>query len=669
MAFRNRNRRLPEPPEAPVPGGSCQELNFLIARLKARIEYAKEDYQKKLEQDALAAANPTSPFLGRFLRRQATEKPETIEKGSIEFSQFIEDPDGMVEDLRRISELAVIGENLVSALAKKREGLHGTWKKNDELQDYSLLEKEVEEASRDERLQLFDIFFESKVLEMVVNLLTGQALSLDPPKKKANDAESRVGELSGDDTEDDVSRDSPRRMSRQDSTDDAIVLLPSIKIATQAIQSICILIQNVSRATSLYVILSNNHINSLVNLDLDKYETAERARQKSMTKDGELTFTFKSPELGEFTTHFIAFLKSLALRMNGETLQFYLTYPTEVKGGSVTTASHFEKDEESPDDEEGSMAENSGQPTTYTVEFPLYDRALDFCAAHHDSFVRVTALNICLNTLRLTTVIGGQDSLTMDKDEPKVLTGDRNAQREKKSPTGVLHSIVLPFRERLAIAQHACSPTRVEKLVAPMFSKLAERWNAMQEAIKEIDAHSARGETDSTKVGIAKEKVKKQRLLRGFREQSDNFQDEILLLEDVFKVGLTVLNEQVIEMMLATFVYPLLLQPLLLYYQRFDSTVDRSQSSDDRHPFNGFGGDFSHADSALAVVRKLVGNYCLFILLVVALTFSCRWPVQRKPRYSPWRVFSIPVQTNHCFDCCTPRYFTRCLPTPTVFPQ
>jgi hypothetical protein len=36
----------------------------------------------------------------------------------------------------------------------------------------------------------------------------------------------------------------------------------------------------------------------------------------------------------------------------------------------------------------------------------------------------------------------------------------------------------------------------------------------------------------------------------------------------VLKVGLTSLNEQAIEMMIATFVYPLLLQPLLLYFQR-----------------------------------------------------------------------------------------------------
>ena len=42
------------------------------------------------------------------------------------------------------------------------------------------------------------------------------------------------------------------------------------------------------------------------------------------------------------------------------------------------------------------------------------------------------------------------------------------------------------------------------------------------------------------------------------------------------KVGLTSLNEQAIEMMMATFVYPLLLQPLLMYMQLLPSTDDSS---------------------------------------------------------------------------------------------
>ncbi len=41
-------------------------------------------------------------------------------------------------------------------------------------------------------------------------------------------------------------------------------------------------------------------------------------------------------------------------------------------------------------------------------------------------------------------------------------------------------------------------------------------------------------------------------------------QDELLLLNDLLKVGLISLNGQTIEMILATFVYPMLLQPLLL---------------------------------------------------------------------------------------------------------
>lgn len=44
----------------------------------------------------------------------------------------------------------------------------------------------------------------------------------------------------------------------------------------------------------------------------------------------------------------------------------------------------------------------------------------------------------------------------------------------------------------------------------------------------------------------------------------------------VLKVGLTSLNEQAIEMMMATFVYPLLLQPLLMYVQTVPSTDDSS---------------------------------------------------------------------------------------------
>jgi len=51
------------------------------------------------------------------------------------------------------------------------------------------------------------------------------------------------------------------------------------------------------------------------------------------------------------------------------------------------------------------------------------------------------------------------------------------------------------------------------------------------------------------------------------------------------QVGLTALNEQIIEMMFATFIYPLLLQPLLTYYASLPSEAGEAPPLHD--PFNG----------------------------------------------------------------------------------
>ena len=105
--------------------------------------------------------------------------------------------------------------------------------------------------------------------------------------------------------------------------------------------------------------------------------------------------------------------------MNAETLQFFLTYPAdtaiegdtdyleETKDEYREESDYNDNDDERPLDEIASNSEIKDQPQvnrpvavkTIQVEFPLYERALEFCSAHHDSFVRVTAMNICLNTL------------------------------------------------------------------------------------------------------------------------------------------------------------------------------------------------------------------------------------------------------------------------------
>lgn len=64
------------------------------------------------------------------------------------------------------------------------------------------------------------------------------------------------------------------------------------------------------------------------------------------------------------------------------------------------------------------------------------------------------------------------------------------------------------------------------------------------------------------------------------------------------------LNEQMIEMMLATLVYPLLLQPLLLYYQRLTASVDEDRFSLSDHPFGGISADLSDVDKTLLQVSS-----------------------------------------------------------------
>jgi hypothetical protein len=113
------------------------------------------------------------------------------------------------------------------------------------------------------------------------------------------------------------------------------------------------------------------------------------------------------------------------------------------------------------------------------------------------------------------------------------------------SPDGVLHNAKpLPFRERLAVAQFACIPSRVEHLISPIFVKIAERWSALDEAIRSIDIskHTDESETKddvsarNERVALAKEKVRRERLIRTFKDKVAELEDELLLLDDVFRV-------------------------------------------------------------------------------------------------------------------------------------
>jgi hypothetical protein len=524
--------------------------------------------------------------------------------------------EGIIEDLRRLAELVVVGENYVTTQEKKRaktqERRMKRWNVDRDLIDGV---NTTEESDDDEDgpdapspawADLFDLFFERNALGTMVDLLTGAAFDLGDHV----DHLRQLQVCKGGNDDDPENVDPATAILDLPAAAQNKVWLPPLAIALQALQSISIFIQNVSRATSLYIILSNDHLNTLIDLSLDRYAAAESTRRAGDETQGGI---FASPEMTELTTHFVTLLKSLAMRMNAETLQFFLQYPKEGETGVPISSPHYSPKRgtngSTDDDEhakESAAAEQQGTHEALQVSFPLYQRALDFCAAHQESFVRVTAMNICLNTLRLTTieptVVG-----TSDREEEGAFGTTEAAvqsHRSLSSPDGALHTAqALPFRERLAIARHTCIPSRVERLIAPIFTKLSERWTALDEAMREIDEHT--GQTSENKgpfekVAKAKEEVRRKRSVRAFLDRAANMQDELLLLEDVFKVGLTVLNEQLIEMMLATFIYPMITQPLLNFYQRYKAKMDESRISNAQNPFGRHGADCSDLALSLA---------------------------------------------------------------------
>lgn len=446
----------------------------------------------------------------------------------------------LIELLRRTAELVIMGEKAV-AQAEVQEDQRRAHRRQHSDGKVFVPRPEISKPISASNAAMFEHFFERNALSLIVNIATGVAFSTPLENTEALD---ETDETSDDDEK------TPKKKSQKS---DDCTLLPPLPVATQAIQSVSILIQNVSRATSLYFLLSNNHINELIDLPLELYAKAERNSRDSPRRSG-------SPEIAELTTHFISFLKSLAMRMNVETLQFFLTYPSEsADDGHIAVAAssaHFrgessshhddDKEEDGPMDEVRSYRKPTppvNQPVpvqTVKVQFPLYRRALEFCAAHQDSFVRVTAMNICLNTLRLATVgpTGPESPVHQNESENTFCS----------SPDGVLHnSKPLPLKERLAIAQHVCAPTRVASLVSPVFTKLAEVWGMLEEYFREMDSieeSSSRPGSGTAlddrrrtaKVEKAREETRRKRVVSSFQDAAASVQDELLMLEDVLKV-------------------------------------------------------------------------------------------------------------------------------------
>lgn len=606
------------------------------------------DAEAKVNHTSRLNDNPTTP-------NPSQQQPRTeADASSCKFAPISKtDETEMVELLRRIAELVVLSERRAGQIlsevkdAANNNKYHhrGANSEHDDDDGDGRME-DIESSMLDEDAALpylapFELFCERNVLANIVNIVTGVAFATTSLQK-----------------------DSSATTSTTTSTNQQQQYLPPLTIATQAIQSVSILIQNVSRATSLYLLLSNNRVNDLIRLPLDLYKLAEwdglynsssasrgknsrqqQQQQKNNRKKVNL-LQFSSPEIGELTTHFVSFLKSLAMRVNAETLQFFLSFPMSIIEGSDGAGGGDDAvnaSERSNDDDDGNKVyhEKEGgdetgddigrvdeetideaaaavdpaasespsfpslpvekanqsptehrQPSSYmeqrqNVDFPLYSRALEFCSSEQDSFVRVTAMNVCMNIIRLATVEQQSCGDNGDTDN------DDESAHSNEVPTGALHeAITLPLQDRIAIAQYACHPRRVSDLISPLCSRLTSQFGQVEGAVRAleelnnatiIDNENIRSKSNKSTTPQRNKATKrdetKDRLINHIRDLIANVQDELLLLDDLLEVGLISLNEQAIEMMLATFVYPMLLQPLLLPLHRFSSSKNGSASA------------------------------------------------------------------------------------------
>eukprot|EP00956_Cyclotella_meneghiniana_P013044 scaffold18638_cov35-Cyclotella_meneghiniana.AAC.4 len=576
----------------------------------------------------------------------------------------------MVELIRRVAELVVLSERMAGQIL---EGERGSSNNNnnssssrggDDDKDDGEREEEDEKTNSSEDampyLALFDLFCERNALANIVNVVTGVAFA---PKEEqqsrtnsSNSLDKAVQQLNP------ISSGAAATAAAAATTTTTHIphILPPLTIATQAIQSVSILIQNVSRATSLYFLLSNNRVNDLIGLPIHLYKRAEMnhthylrfARRGSrrptsyvglpppVLPTSQSLMNYASNEIGELTTHFVSFLKSLAMRVNAETLQFFLTYP--IVHDSRTTATAQQQTEENAEevdsnrplvsggdnesdveeytadeketlsendradstddvdtmstqlmsklirlesesdqsksednsksvkadaicpDNDASMtgaASNSADPTKeramplqpskdnvtnqippqqeqpLEAEFPLYSRALEFCSSEQDSFVRVTAMNICMNMIRLATLQHDGDDVrdimrtdsyqSKDEELRNQEATNYSAPLPTIAPSGILHEAPsLPLHDRIAIAKYACNPRRVSDLVSPLCARLTSQFGQVEGTVRTLQQLANASIPKHLQQSKAE---RKSRLVNTVHDLVANVQDELLM--------------------------------------------------------------------------------------------------------------------------------------------
>ena len=230
------------------------------------------------------------------------------------------DENEIIELLRRIAEIVVLCERRAGQLLAKYAAAAASSSSsssnntthrrkmyeessNDTNNKQEQQRQEKEEDDEEEEMMIdyeaaalpyiapFELFCERTILAKIVTLVTGikqqqqttrqqqQQQQQTQPQEQALSVgvTTAVTTAVTKEEEDDSQQQQLSQLLKKQQqlvTAQQILLLPPPTIATQAIQSISILIQNVSRATSLYFLLSNDIVNELIQLPIESYRHA-----------------------------------------------------------------------------------------------------------------------------------------------------------------------------------------------------------------------------------------------------------------------------------------------------------------------------------------------------------------------------------------------------------
>lgn len=346
---------------------------------------------------------------------------------------------------------------------------------------------------RDEHRDLFGLATELGGWKTVLGVLSGEAFVTTRARGFKKQGIGRGRSKSFEDGAEE---------NRWRGTQDGVTLLPPAVVAAQAWRSLSYLIRNVVQPTTLLFLMSDRRLRSLVDWPLDQYDGAAHGnellafhwggggndrdrdasssqpsladgganakRNKSKLPERRIVRDLSENKMSGLEARFLSFLQTLALRLDGDTLKFFVSRP----------------------ESQGMFGRHGGDEAVV----PLYDRALGFFSgacgggggggmgsgrnvAGAADLVRTTAASVCLGVLRLI----------VSSARASAANAAASGVDSDESAAAAMGSIHV-----LEAAVHACRPSVASSLIDPIVRRIERTLNDLVGLLREIDTVDAR---------------------------------------------------------------------------------------------------------------------------------------------------------------------------------